>query len=354
MLSSGLRNWQQNNKFRVSGDTVYGVFENVGFSVTEEDGGCLFVFMLSGGDDAFDRLEDLLVSQGGVLGAAQVGDVESYLALFFDDADGRLNGDDMSYLLDYIAGSFRSCGFRIPNVCVKCGAPATKRAFYNDMVQPLCGPCREADKMEKAHKAAAPAVADRASDYNRGYAQPAGNSYDGYDDRRSARREYDDRRYNDDAYNDRGYDDSNRQDDRFAARTDMVGEGSAPSGFFGALLGSVAGLVPYIISTMINYDSQLPVLCCVSGICAVLGYVAFGGLRSKKNAAVTTIACSVIVSLIMVLLFAGAANGFSVLFDNLFKLSGLNLLLALGGSFLGTMVNFDHLHKYLINEPDRR
>ena len=45
MLSSGLRSWQQENKYRVSDDTVYGVYENVGFSVAEEDGGRLNLYI---------------------------------------------------------------------------------------------------------------------------------------------------------------------------------------------------------------------------------------------------------------------------------------------------------------------
>lgn len=347
MLSSGLRNWQQENKFRVSGDTVYGVYENVGFSVAEEDGGRLFIFMLSGKDEAFDRLEDMLCNQSGALRNAQVGDVENYLAVFFDDADGRLSGADMSDLLDFVAGNFRPCGFRTPNVCVKCGAPATKRAFYNDMVQPLCAACREADKLEKAHKAAAPAAADRASDYDRapapGYDEPRRSAYDrdDYDDRRQPRRAYDDRSFDEPrrsvepaGWDGQQYDDISSQ-----------GEGNAPAGFFGALLGAVAGLSPFIISVLLGFS--LPALCFVSGICAVMGYVAFGGQRAKSSALGTVIALSVIVALAMVLVFAGASSGFSVLFGNLFQLAGLNMLMAGIGALLGVAVKLDSLHNYL-------
>lgn len=346
MLSSGLRSWQQENNFRVSGDTVYGVFENVGFSATEEDGGRLFIFMLSGKDEAFDRLEDMLCSQSGALRNAQVGDVENYLAVFFDDADGRLSSAEMSDLLDFVVCNFRSCGFRTPNVCVKCGAPATKRAFYNDMVQPLCAPCRESDKLEKAHKAAAPAAADRASDYDRapsrGYDEPRRNAYDrdDYDDRRQPRRGYDEHSFDDRRYaaDPNAWGDS----DRDALPS---GEGNAPAGFFGALLGAVAGLAPFIVSVLLGFS--LPALCFISGICAVMGYVAFGGQRTKTNALVTVIALSVIVSLAMVLVFAGAASGFSVLMGNIIELAGLNLLMAGIGALLGVAVKLDSLHGYL-------
>ncbi len=364
MLSSGLRNWQQDNRYRASEDTVYGVYENIGFSVAEEDGGRLFIFMLSGKDEAFDSLEDLLSNQGGCLRNAQVGDVESYLAIFFDDADGRLSGEDMSEVLDYVAGNFRSCGFRTPNVCVKCGAPATKRSFYNGMVQPLCAPCREADKMEKAHKAAAPAAADQADDYDR----RRDRGYDDYPDRRRREPEYPDRgrereyereyeeprRERARVYEERDYHASAWGEDepeRFAES----GLGSAPAGFLGALLGAVAGLVPYIISSMCGFE--LAALCFLTGIGAIMGYVSFGGLKAKTNALVNAIALSEIFSLVMVIVRTVAANsgdGLSVVFGNLLQLAGLNLLMAGVGALLGVLVSLDTLHKYLLSNEKNR
>ena len=366
MLSSGVRNWQQENKFRVSEDTVYGVYENVGFSLTEEDGGRLFIFMLSGKDEAFDSLEDLLCNQGGELRNAQVGDVENYLAIFFDDADGRLSSQAMNDVLDFVAGNFRTCGFRTPNVCVKCGAPATKRSFYNNMVQPLCGPCREADKLEKAHKAAAPASTDHSA-----YDRPRG--YDEYPERRRPEQEYDRpersaRGYDEPArqgYDEprserqRGYDErdyhSASQWDSEPERFAESGLGSAPSGFFGAVIGAVAGLAPYILSSMLGFE--LAALCFLSGIGAVMGYVAFGGLKAKGNALVNVIATSEIFSLVMVLVLTCAANsgdGLSVVFGNLLQLGGLNILMAAVGALLGVLVSLDTLHKYLITGENKR
>ncbi len=346
MLSSGLRSWQQENKYRVSDDTVYGVYENIGFSVNEEDGGRLFIFMLSGKDEAFDMLEDLLCNQSGDLRNAQVGDVESYLAVFFDDADGRLSNQSMNDVLDYIAGNFRTCGFRTPNVCVKCGAPATKRSFYNGMVQPLCAPCREADKMEKAHKAAAPAAADHAADY----------------DRRRADDEYPERRRDDYSQpRSRGYEERDYHaappswEDEGPEQFSGSGLGSAPNGFFGAVLGAIAGLAPYIISSMLGFE--LAALCFLSGIGAVMGYVSFGGLKAKNNALVNVIAVSEIFSLLMVIVLTCASNfgdGLSVVLGNLLQLAGLNLLMAGIGALLGVLVSLDTLHKYLLTGEKNR
>jgi len=303
----------------------------------------------------------MLCSQSGDLRNAQVGDVESYLAIFFDDADGRLSDRSMSDVLDYVAGNFRVCGFRTPNVCVKCGAPATKRSFYNSMVQPLCAPCREADKMEKAHKAAAPAAADRAADYDR--------RRDDYPERRRPADDYPERRRPADDYpqRGRGYDEprtrSYEERDYHTAPSwgdepeqfAESGLGSAPAGFFGAVLGALAGLIPYILSSMLGFE--LAALCFISGIGAVMGYVAFGGLKAKTNALVNAIAVSEIFSLLMVILRTCAANmadGLSVVLGNLLQLAGLNLLMAGIGALLGVLVSLDSLHKYMFGGEKNR
>lgn len=359
MLSSGLRSWQQQNNFRVGDDNVYGVHDNVGFSVAEEDGGKLFIFMLSGKDQAFDMMEDLLCTQSDELHLAQVGDVESYLALFFDDADGGISPDGMTALLDFVSGNYRTCGFRIPNVCVKCGAHATKRAYVGGMVQPLCAPCREADKLEKAHKAASPAASDRRDDRR-------SDPYDApYDDERAYRdaRRGERSRDRDDRYDREPRDRGGWGDDGEGwggkggkggwndpdAADPSSGEGSAPSGFFGAFLGALAGLAPYLLSVTLGF--QLAALCFLSGIGAIIGYIAFGGLKAKKNALTTCIACSELLSIVAVLFIAGVGNmqdGASVMFKSLFSLSWLNLLMCTIGSLLGVMVCLDSLYKYLL------
>lgn len=343
MLSTGLREWQQTGSFRMEGNAVYGVYQNVGFSVVEEDGGKLFVFMLSGKDEAFDSLEDLLCNQSGELNAVQVGDVENYLALFFDESVREMSSGGMSGLLDFVAGNFRACGFKAPTVCVRCGAPANKRTFLNNMVQPMCADCREAQKLEKARKTAAPAINDNyvdhtiAPDPRRGQQPPRraeldyddGYGYAGPAPRRDERAVY--------------------PDEHFMEKEALSGEGSAPSGFFGALLGALAGLAPYIL-LVTAADFELAALCFLAGIGAVLGYVAFGGMRERKNAMTTVFAVSEIVSLFVVLLKNAAENmqnGFSTMLSDLFTVSWLSLLLAAIGALLGVMVSLDRLTKYL-------
>ena len=81
MMSSSLSSWQSANNYRKEGDVVYGVYQGCGFSVSEEDGGKLFVFMLSASDNrAFENLENAIAAEEGELNQGQVGDVENYLA----------------------------------------------------------------------------------------------------------------------------------------------------------------------------------------------------------------------------------------------------------------------------------
>ena len=121
MMSSSLSSWQSTNNYRREGDVVYGVYQGCGFSVSEEDGGKLFVFMLSAGDNrAFDSFENALVDEGGELSQGQVGDVENYLAIFYDESADSVSLRTMDKVLDFVIAEARQCGFRVPNVCVRC------------------------------------------------------------------------------------------------------------------------------------------------------------------------------------------------------------------------------------------
>ncbi len=362
MLSNGLKNWQQENSFRVGGDAVYGVHNGVGFSVVDEDGGKLFTFMLSGSDSAFDNCEDLLMEQRGALKEVQVGDVESYLALFFDESNGDMPSGLMSALLDFVAENYRTCGFRAPNVCVKCGAPATKRTFENNMVQPMCAACREAQKSGGA--SARPAAPRREAEQyeDRRPAQreperrndadtlvPKHSSYDPeYDEYAEFDRSRPPRRRDADDYD---YDDRDRRPQRRQPDYDEY-DVPAPSenggnGFFGALLGAVAGMVPYFVSALLPFE--LAALCFVSGICSVIGYIAFDGEKNKSKALGSIIGLSLVISLLSIItvgVFMKYDTSFANTLSTLFSDIWLNLVLGLFGSLLGVAVSYDRLLQY--------
>lgn len=373
MFSNTLQKWQQENGFRVGSDTVYGVHRGVGFSVVEEDGGKLFVFMLSGSDNAFDNLEDMLSTQRGDLKLLQVGDVENYVALFFDESAGEMPGLSMSALLDFMADNYRTLGLRAPNICVKCGAPATKRSFLDKMVQPMCADCREKQRQEESsHGAPYPAArpqADRQSD--RGYGDAPlrsensryDDSYDEYagmehsrhplgdmDRRDMDRRDYDDReREREERARRRPSDDYSEGYDEYydarAPRRDSVG-----GGVIGVILGALAGLVPYFISVLLPFE--LSALCFIAGFGAVLGYAAFDGLKDRKKAVTSIIAATLACSIIAIV-FVGFINGFSESFGNtisiIFKRSDLWLSLVFGivGALLGIAVAYNRILKYV-------
>ena len=365
MLSNALQNWQQENGFRVGSDAVYGVHRGVGFSVVEEDGGKLFVFMLSGSDNAFDNLEDMLATQRGDLKLLQVGDVENYVALFFDESAGEMPGLSMSVLLDFMADNYRTLGLRAPNICVKCGAPATKRSFLDKMVQPMCADCREKQRQEEAPHPPARQANDRQPD--RGYGDAPlrsdnsryDDSYDEYAGMEHSRhplgdpdrRDYDDRGYDEreerarrrpsEGYSE-GYDEYY---DAQAPRTDSVG-----GGVIGVILGALAGLVPYFISVLLPFE--LSALCFIAGFGAVMGYAAFGGLKDRKNA-VTSVIAATLACTIIAILFVGIINGFSESFGHtlsvVFKRSDLWLSLIFGivGAMLGVAVAYNRILKYV-------
>lgn len=186
MMSAELASWQSNNGYRKEGDVVYGVYQGCGFTVSEEDGGKLFIFMLSARDDmAFDDFENALASAGGAIADGQVGDVESYLAVFFDESRGQLPSEAMDRIINFTAAQARQCGFRVPNICVKCGARATKRSFVDNMVQPLCADCSARNKQNRRASAASsvptapvvPPAAPIISPETQPYQQPPQNDY---------------------------------------------------------------------------------------------------------------------------------------------------------------------------------
>ncbi len=328
MISQNLLSWQQSRKYRLDGDTVYGVSGGVGFSVVEEDGGKLAIFMLVCSSDAsFDGMEDMLRAQRG-LSDLQVGDVEGYLALFYDESAGAMDEYMLDDMLTFVSANYRGLGFRAPNVCVKCGAPANKRSFYNNMVQPMCAECSAAVKgASRPAPAHAPAPAQRP--------EPQ-------EDRLRTSTVYDERR--DDTY--AGMEPTHRKaapapapmweaEPPYQAND---GEGNTGMGVLGAVIGAVAGLVPFAICVVCNFP--LPALCVLSGVFAVIGYVVFGGVKDKKMGSVVSIASAEVVTIIAVLLvFLISKVGTTELL--------INMVLGVLGAFLGIALAIDSLNNYI-------
>lgn len=387
MISSSLSSWQSANNYRKEGDVVYGVYRGCGFAVSEEDGGMLFVFMLSAGDNrAFDNFENALAAEGGELGQGQVGDVENYLAIFFDESRGTLSLRTMDKVLDFVIAQARQSGFHVPNVCVKCGAKATKRSFVDNMVQPLCAECsaRQKQNHRPAPEKAAPAPAPMASrdddDYSRRYAPIKADSSkydDSYDEYSGMKPKYDDDRYDDrytdkygGTYNDSDYaeppvsfDDSGDEyreimgDDR-SDRDDSPSteiDGTAGKGILGAALGAFIGVIPYLIVSMIA-DFHMAALCFPAGMLAVVFYTMLHGTRSKGVGMGICMSVSAIISVVFMFLgmvfsyvndstdFSGAL---SYLFDKQLTFFLINIAFSVLGAIFGSFFMISVMNKYV-------
>lgn len=354
MISNGLLSWQQANGFRQENNSVYGVYNGIGFAVSGEDGGKLFTFMLSGPDAAFDGIEDRLMAERSRLNEVQVGDVENYLALFFEENRGEMPAQLMTDLLDFVQANARICGFTVPRVCVKCGAPANKRSFYNNMVQPMCASCREAEKAN-ARPAPRPTPAPAPSPTPR--ADSLMNSQS---------------RYNpdeDDTYDQYAHTASfgAQQQVPFIpeeprkkaavppsfAPVDTSDMGDTGKGILGAALGAIAGLVPFYLSVLLKLE--LTFLCAAAGIGAVLGYVAFGGLK-KKNSAFTAILIFAevfsVLAFVAIHVVTGMGGGLTfgeALGSSVFSKTTdyVSFIIAILSPFLGAAITLDPLSKYI-------
>ncbi len=386
MMSSLLASWQSTNNYRKEGDVVYGVYQGCGFAVSEEDGGKLFIFMLSAGDNrAFDTLENALAAEGGELSQGQVGDVEKYLALFFDESRGSISLRTMDKVLDFVVAEARSCGFRVPNTCVKCGAKATKRSFVDNMVQPLCAECSAKQKQNRrpaqpAPVPAAPAPQPIASapedDYERKYApmKPDSSRYDdSYDEYSGMKSRYDDNRYTDQyggTYNDADYaeppisfDDSGDEyreimgDDRDGYNDSQTTEieGKLGNGILGAALGAFIGVIPYLIVSMIA-DFHMAALCFPAGMLAVVFYTMLRGTRSKGTGMGVCMSVSAIVSVVfmflgMVFSYVNDTTNFSqalsYMMDKQLSFFLINVVFSVLGSIFGAFFMISVMNKYV-------
>ena len=370
MMSSSLSSWQSANNYRKEGDVVYGVYQGCGFSVSEEDGGKLFVFMLSASDNrAFDNLENAIAAEEGELNQGQVGDVENYLAVFFDESRGSISLRTMDSLLDFIAAEARRMGFRVPNVCVKCGAKATKRSFVDNMVQPLCAECSAKQKQNRRPAKAAPAPkperGNEEDDYESRYApiKPDSSKYDeSYDEYSGMKSKYDDRDRYSDYDNERvSFDDSgdeyreimgdSHSDKDDSPTTEM--EGTVGKGILGAALGACIGVIPYLIVSMIA-DFHMAALCFPAGMLAVVFYTMLHGVRSKGAGMGICMSVSAVISVIfmflgMVLSYVSDTTNFSAalsyLFDKQLTFFLINIVFSVLGAIFGSFFMISVMNK---------
>ena len=354
MMSHQLSSWQTANQYRVEGDVVYGVYQGCGFAVSEEDGGKLFIFMLSAGQNAaFDDFENALVSTGGQLAEGQVGDVENYLAVFFDESRGNISNATMDQVLSFTASQARNCGFRVPNVCVKCGAKATKRSFLNNMVQPLCANCSAQNKQSRQASAPVPPpvspfvsspepMVSQDDQYARQYSPlvPDSSKYDDTYDEYAGMQ------------GDEYRDIMGNEGENFDNATDIGG--SVGMGFLGALLGACIGVIPYILIALIA-DFHMAALCFPAGMLAVLFYTFLHGRRVKGVGMGVSIGVSVVVSFVtmfIAMVFSYVADtrtfgqALSYVFSEQLTFFLINSVFSILGSIFGAFFMINKMDDY--------
>lgn len=312
-----LMQWKAQNKLSEDGDFIYGNYNKVGFSVNYEDGGFVFVMTLEADDDsAFRTLQNKMSSQSA-LRNVQVGKVESYLALFTDNASSP---NDLSRIVDFTARNYSECGFYVPTVCSSCGAAATRLKFENGIVRPVCADCKAGIKK----------MPEPEQDDNNYFGSLKDDSYESEEYVIGKRRDdinsfYGEQNDNDDSFGGEDWSkhddfevaDSNEyshvlEDDDFDYGTSGMSKGHVLTGILGAVIGAAAGVLPYyLIYTF--FDMPVAALCLVSGVLSVLFYVLFRGRKSVGFGMAFSLIFSVIV-----------ATGAVVYIQNLISIAGGN------------------------------
>ncbi len=379
MISADLITWQKANKYRSDDGIVYGVHQGCGFTVSEEDGGKLFIFMLNAkSDKSFDALADAFASGNHEFADGQVGDVENYLAIFFDESEGATPAYVMDDLVSFVAENSKKFGFVTPSVCVKCGKPATKRSFVDKMVQPLCAECsqrnkqeRSAKKQQQAESASAAYGAVGAQDYiyqnavdNNLYDEsydeyagmvPSGANGAGYEggyetDESYAAYDAPQGNYADDyeeIMGEQGYDET---------PSEVARGGSMSHGLLGALVGSLIGIIIYII-VAVAASFPMGALCCPAGMLAVVLYTVLGGVKSTGigvtvSAAVSSVVSTITVFFTTVLSYTGSGTNFSAALEYIFDdsmqalLLYINIGMAILGCVFGSLLLIGVMDKY--------
>ena len=137
------------------------------------------------------------------------------------------------------------------------------------------------------------------------------------------------------------------------APVDTGDMGDSTKGILGAALGAIAGLVLFYISVLCGLE--LTFLCTAAGVGAVLGYVAFGGLK-KKNTAITTVLIFAevfsVLAFVAVHVVTGMGGGLTMgeaLGSSVFSKTTdyVSFIIALLTPFLGAAVTLDPLSKYI-------
>ncbi|MBQ6568873.1 MAG: hypothetical protein IJL87_01310 [Clostridia bacterium] len=299
MLSQLLSLWQSKNSLDVEDGFVYGVFNDIGFSVNDETGGKLIVVSaVANANESYKRMQELCRMMGGCFSFIKVGKVENYLALFADESNYKLTVNDLDSIIQFVASNYSSAGFSAHTVCYKCGQPSSKLVFKDQLVRPICKSCSH-DVDASAARAAEAARREEAA--------------------RKAREEENNVQFDFGDDFTLGENNPNNPADDYDRYADSMslysskGSGSMLGGFLGAIIGSLIGVLPYLLFFAVTKSGiSFAALCIIAPFFAILVYGMFKGKRSLSTCLGVVIIVSSIVSMFSVL-YTQAATGLKTL-----------------------------------------
>lgn len=355
MISQLLTLWQKKNQLDFEDDYVYGVFNEIGFSINDETGGKLLVISaIASSNNSYKKMQELCKMMGGCFSYIKVGKVEEYLALFIDESSYMLTVSDLDSIIQFVASNYASAGFNAHTTCYKCGQPSSKLVFKDQLVRPVCKNCAHQPTGGFTPERVQPIpVTPATSDFEKDFGAQNFSFDDNNFSQSTPKRE--EEKFSVKMNYDDDYSDS-YSDDRYSSRHSHMPSGSLFGGLLGSFLGAIVGVIPFLLLFSVTASHvSLAVLCLLAPLFAVFAYKMFKGRDMMSTAticvALTCLAVSAVavlwVQLATSLLDAGATStSISYVFSNLSQaFSGMAIkdlliqeLIALIAVVLGTIL----------------
>lgn len=316
MVSQVLSLWMNKNSLDCEGDYVYGIFNDIGFSINDESSGKLLVMsVIAVSTDSYKKIQELCKMMGGVFSSIKIGRVEDYLALFIPDGAVSVTVADLDGIVQFVASNYESSGFVAHTKCFKCGKPSNRLTFKNQLVRPVCGSCASSEHMVSTtvdSEPPQPAVRKTSSDdFSAAPAVSAGSSFEG--GRISKNSFNDNNGWDDDSFG-FGKPSANKKSN-FNIDGDMLDsaynddyleydEGSSVMGIVGSLLGAAVGLLPFLLIFSFT-GNAVTAGCVLTSVVSALIYMLLKGKRSIGFGSTAVIASSAICSVLGTLFVLG-------------------------------------------------
>ena len=342
MISQVLSLWKTKNGLDSEGDYVYGVFDDIGFSINDESGGKLLVVsVIALSAESYKKIQELCKIMGGCFSSIKIGRVEDYLALFIPDSVPAVTVSDLDTIVQFVASNYASSGFVAHTKCCKCGQPSDSLTFKDQLVRPVCNSCAGSFGVASTNS--------RAVNSNSQYEVPKDPDNNWEDESFELNmNEGPGFKFDDDAF------ESNYEQDFYLDDSSSKGGGSAITGILGALVGAIIGVIPFIIVFSLT-SSVISAACVLTSVMSVLIYMLFRGKRSTGFGSVLVLLFSILTSVVGTVYVSAkqymAGSSFSgSIMEAVMQISpqsiAIQLVIAVVGSILGFLVLIGAFSKY--------